>query len=239
MGSRRSWRNCANAGDEGGDQPVHAAAQGLAHSAAEVGRILAGHPFRCTAIAEIARRRRSTFSSTSASTQRRGDHRAAKPQPKRSATGPRSQRLRRKRDAWLNPTSHCDRGRCGRGPPARRRFRRFFAACEELGVLQCGETQSRRLEHCAKQLCNGLLLSAFLSDLCVSALNSIGGGMRVPHSLAASPRCARAPSPVSASWDSIPEVGRGEARRSARLAEARGPQHFPKRSWFCPPRFRS
>ena len=63
---------------------------------------------------------------------------AAKPQPKRSATGPRSLRLRLKRDAWLNPTSHCDRGRCGRGPPARRSFRRFFAPCEQLGLLQYG-----------------------------------------------------------------------------------------------------
>ena len=67
----------------------------------------------------------------------------AKPQPKRSATGSRSQRLRMKRGDWLNPTSHCERGRCGRGPPARRRFRRFFAACEQLGQLQCG---SRRRE---------------------------------------------------------------------------------------------
>ena len=48
----------------------------------------------------------------------KGNHRGiqwAKPQPKRSATGPRSQQLRMKRDAWLNPTSHCERGRCGRG----------------------------------------------------------------------------------------------------------------------------
>ena len=60
-----------------------------------------------------------------------------RPQPKRSATGLRSQRLRMQKDARLNPTSRYERGLCGRGPPARRRFRRFVAASEPSRLLQC------------------------------------------------------------------------------------------------------
>ena len=52
-----------------------------------------------------------------------------------------------------------------------------------------GETQSRTFEHRAQQVRNGLLISAFLSDLCVSALNSSVGGMRASRLLAALPRC--------------------------------------------------
>ena len=53
-----------------------------------------------------------------------------------------------------------------------------------------GETQSRRVEHHAKQTRNGLPTSASLRDLRVSALNSTRRGKRASRSLAALPRCA-------------------------------------------------
>ena len=48
-----------------------------------------------------------------------------------------------------------------------------------------GETQSRTVEHRARQSPNGLPTSAFLSDLRVSALNSTVSGMRVSRAFAA------------------------------------------------------
>ena len=68
----------------------------------------------------------------------------AKPQPRRTATGPWSQRLRPQRKACLKLAAYCERSRCGRGPPARRRFRSFFAAREQLRLLQRNVAWFRR-----------------------------------------------------------------------------------------------
>ena len=80
-----------------------------------------------------------------AKAQRRKD--AARRSRNRSGArpAPRAQRLRMKQGGWLSPASHGDRSRCGRGPPARRRFRRFFAACEQTRPWQ-GIGDATRLE---------------------------------------------------------------------------------------------